>query len=172
MQVSGRCPDVMMVTQRLAATHPGVKIDGVRPLDDFYFRELVRPRAAAALALAFAATALISVAAGLFSLLTHSVARRRRELGIRTALGASPSDVRRLVWHEGLAVTLTGIGVGTVAALALARMLASLLFAVTVTDPVSWAIVVSVLGITIAAASWHPTRAAVRTAPVVLLREE
>jgi predicted permease len=172
LRCDGKCPDSAVVTQRLAAANTGAKIDAVRPLDTFYFKELARPRASAALAFAFASTALIAVAAGLFSLLTHSVARLRRELGIRMALGATPSDVRRLVWRQGLAVTLTGFGIGILAGLALGRMLASLLFGVRMTDPLSWGIVVSVMGLTIAAASWHPTRSAVGTAPVVLLREE
>jgi predicted permease len=172
MRCEGTCPDPVLVRQRLAAAQPGVQVESVKALDEAYFRELARPRAAASLAFAFAATALVAVAAGLFSLLSHGVARRRREFGIRMALGASPADVRRLVWHDGLAVTLIGIGIGTVAGLSLARVLASLLFDVTMTDPLSWVIVVGVLALTIAAASWHPTRAAVRAAPVVLLREE
>jgi putative ABC transport system permease protein len=167
-----RCPDPVVVRRQMAAAQPGSDIESVRPLEDRYFAELARPRAAASLAFAFAATALVAVAAGLFSLLSHGVARRRREFGIRMALGASPADVRRLVWHDGMAVTLIGIGIGTVAGLSLARMLASLLFDVTMTDPLSWVIVVGVLTLTIAAASWHPTRTAVRAAPVVLLREE
>jgi ABC-type antimicrobial peptide transport system permease subunit len=151
---------------------PGAVVRSVTPLENAYFREFARPRAAAALALVFALTALVAAAAGLFSLLSDSVARRRREFGIRTALGAAPIDLRALVWREGFGVTAAGIAIGTLAGLSLSRVLASLLLGVTVADPASWGIVVGVLALAIAAASWPPTRAAARAEPVALLRDE
>ena len=69
-------------------------------------------------------------------------------------------------------VTLTGIGLGTIAGVSIARLLTSMLYDVTMTDPLSWAIVAGVLTLTIAAASWPPARTAARTSPVTLLREE
>lgn len=79
----------------------------------------------------------IAAAAGLFSLFSQSVLRRRREFGIHTALGASPANLRRLVWSEGLVVSFLGIALGGCASLLLARVLSSLLFDVAPTDPVS-----------------------------------
>jgi ABC-type antimicrobial peptide transport system permease subunit len=168
----GACPATAQVTERLAAAHPAVEIAGVTPLDDYYSRELARPRAAAAIAFAFAWTALVSAAAGLFSLLLHTVTSRRRELGIRIALGASATDIRRLMIREGLTVVLAGISLGVISGLALARMLTTLLFDVSMADPANWVVAAGVLSIAVAAAAWHPMQAAARTAPAVLLREE
>ncbi|HUL72598.1 MAG TPA: FtsX-like permease family protein, partial [Vicinamibacterales bacterium] len=111
-------------------------------------------------------------ASGLFSLLSFSVARRRREFGIRSALGASPSAVRSLVWQDGLTVIVTGISAGTIAAVFISRFLAALFYEVTIADPLSWGIVAGVLAASIAAASWPPARSAALANPVTLLREE
>jgi putative ABC transport system permease protein len=172
VRCAGLCPDTALIRQRLATTHTGVRVAQVRPLEDIYFEELARPRAAAALAFAFAAIAVLAAAGGLFSVLTYAVGRRRREFGIRTALGASPAQIRRVVFRDGLVVALTGIAIGTAAAAAVARALASLQYGVTVGDPVSWAFVIVTLGVTTLAASWRPARDAMRLDPVQLLREE
>lgn len=172
LRCGGNCPDTALVWQRLAAAQLGVQVVEAGALENAYFRELARPRAAAALAFAFAATALIAAAAGLFSLLSYGVTRRRHEFGIRAAIGASPADIRRLVLRDGLAVALTGIGIGTFTGLSLARVVASLQYDVTMTDPLSCAIVISMLALAIAGASWRPTQEAVRTDPALLLREE
>jgi putative ABC transport system permease protein len=172
LRCSGPCPDFGVVRRRIVEAAPGVRIQSVDLLDDVYAAQFERPRAAAALAFAFTVTALIAAASGLFSLLSYSVARRRREFGIRSALGASPSDVRSLVWRDGMIVIAMGVGVGTVVGLSVARLLAALLYEVTMADPKSWGIVAGVLAITIAAASWPPARAAARASPVTLLREE
>jgi predicted permease len=172
LRCDGRCPDPQLVRRRLAEAAPGAKVSSVQPLEAGYTREFARPRAASAVAAAFAITALIAAAAGLFSLLTHSITRRRREFGIRTAFGASPADVRHLVWHDGAGVVLAGLVIGTVASLWLERLMSSLLFNITATDPVSWAVAAGALAAAMAAASWHPTRVAVRAMPTRLLREE
>jgi putative ABC transport system permease protein len=172
LRCAGPCPDVSVARRRLAEVAPGVRVQDLDLLDDVYATQFARPRATAFLAFTFAVTALIAAAAGLFSLLSYSAARRRREFGIRSALGASPSNVRNLVWRDGFMVTLTGIGLGTIAGVSIARLLTSMLYDVTMTDPLSWVIVAGVLTLTIAAASWPPARTATRTSPVTLLREE
>jgi ABC-type antimicrobial peptide transport system permease subunit len=139
---------------------------------DKYAAEVARPRAVAVLAFAFALTALVASATGLFGLLSRSVARRRREFGIRAALGAPPSALRYLVWREGLTVTLSGMAIGTVAGLWVAQALSRLLFEVGSADPASWALVMGGLAATMAAASWRPARIASRAPLSVLLREE
>jgi len=167
----GSCLDPTLLRHRLTAGHPAIKVFRAAGLEDAYAKELARPRAAAALALSFASTALAAAAAGLFTVLSHSVARRRRELGIRAALGASPADARRQVLREGTSIALPGIVLGIAGGLLLSRALASLQYGVTMTDPVSWAVIVTVLALTIAGASWYPTRDAARTDPAVWLRE-
>lgn len=168
---AGGCPDPARLRPRLRAAQPGVNVLDVEPPESAYLRQFERPRSVATLASTFAAIALIAAAAGLFSLFSQSVARRRRELGIRTALGATPVHLRRLVWNEGVTVALTGIALGAVTSFLLTRVLSSLLLDVTTTDPLSWAIVAATLTIAIAAAAWHPARSAARAAPVTLLRD-
>jgi ABC-type antimicrobial peptide transport system permease subunit len=114
----------------------------------------------------------LAAAGGLFSVLSYAVSRRRREFGVRTALGASPRQIRRLVLRDGLVVALAGVAIGGAAAWSLARALASLQYGVTMTDPVSWSIVMTLLIVTTVAASWRPARAAAACDPILLLREE
>jgi ABC-type antimicrobial peptide transport system permease subunit len=171
LRCSATCPDANLVRKRLTHKLPGATAD-VSALTDAYDREVASPRAAAVLAFAFAATALVAAAAGLFSLLSHNVARRQHEFGIRTALGASPTVIRQLVWHDGLTVALSGIGIGMLAGLWLERLLSTFVFEVPISDSWTWTIVGGVLVFTISIASWRPTRAAVTLAPMTLLRDD
>ncbi len=166
------CPNAAVIRQQVLATHPGVRVVDVQALEDAYFEQLARPRAAAALGFVFAAVAVLAAAGGLFSVLSYAVGRRKREFGIRAALGASPRQIRRVVLRDGSVVALAGIAIGAVAAWSLGRLLESLQYGVTTTDPLTWAIVLGVLGVTILIASWRPARQAMRVDPVLLLREE
>jgi putative ABC transport system permease protein len=172
LQCGDTCPDAAVVRQQIVAAHPAIQVVDVRPMEDAYFEELARPRAAAALSFAFAAIAVLAVAGGLFSVLSFAVSRRRREFGIRTALGASPAQIRRVVLRDGITVGVVGVAVGAVCAFLLARALTSVQYGVTATDPLSWAVVLGLLALTTIAASWWPARQAARTDPVLLLREE
>jgi putative ABC transport system permease protein len=120
----------------------------------------------------FAVIATLAAAGGLFSVLTYAVARRLREFGIRTALGASASQIGALVVRDGLTVALTGLGIGGFAAWSMGRALGSLQYGVTLGDPASWALVLSVLAVTTLVASWRPARHAMLVNPVLLLKEE
>jgi predicted permease len=172
LRCSGTCPGAALIRQRIAAGQPAVRIVNVHALDDVYFEQLARPRASAALGVAFAGMAVLAAAGGLFSVLSYTVARRRREFGIRTALGASPAQIGRLVLRDGTAVALTGLAIGAVGAWSLARALMSLQYGVTMNDPHTWGIVIGLLASTTAAASWRPARHAMLVDPVLLLREE
>ena len=145
------CPDAAVIRQRLASSHPAVTVQDASPLDRKYAAQLARPRAAAALALAFASIALLAAAGGLFSVLSYAVSRRRREFGV---------------------VAASGLAVGSLFGAAFARALASLQYGVTPLDPLSWSLVVGMVAVTIAAASWAPARAAATLDPLVLLRQE
>jgi putative ABC transport system permease protein len=166
------CPEVPLIRQRLIETSPLVRVYEVRALDSVYFKELATPRAAAAMGFAFAAVAIVAAASGLFTVLSYGVSRRRREFGIRTALGSSPNQIRGLVLRDGLTVALAGVAIGSVAAWWLARGLASLEYGVTPADPVTWSIVFGVICVTTMAACWRPARQATHLDPVMLLREE
>jgi putative ABC transport system permease protein len=166
------CPDTPLIRQRLTEASPLVRVLEARALDSVYFKDLATPRAAAAMGFAFATVAIVAAASGLFTVLSYGVSRRRREFGIRTALGSSAAQIRGLVLREGLTVALAGVAIGSVAAWWLARGLASLEYGVTNADPVTWSIVLGVIALTTIAASWQPARHATHVDPVTLLREE
>lgn len=174
--LSLRCEPICQVAtvrrQLSSAFGDSVRIQSAGFADSDYVAALVRPRAAAGLALVFAAIALLAAATGLFSVLSYVVSTRRRELGIRVALGASPTEIRRFIYRDGLVVTLTGLAIGVALAMALGRVLSAMQFGVTPGDPVSVLIVVT----TILVAAWiairSPALAAGRVEPARLLRQE
>jgi ABC-type antimicrobial peptide transport system permease subunit len=120
----------------------------------------------------FAATALLLAVAGIYSVMAYTVTRRRREIGVRMALGASPRQVVGAILGHGLATTAAGIVAGVLAALALTRVLRSLPFEVTPTDPVAFAAVTAVLAGVAALACYATASRASRVDPVEALRQE
>ena len=172
IRCAGECPNEAVVRQQMVAAHPAITVVDVQPLARAYLEPLVRPRATAALGFVFAGTALLAAAGGLYSVLTYAVGRRRREFGIRSALGASPRQIQRVVLQDGAMVAAVGIAFGAVTAWAFARVLASLQYGVTLADPVTWVTVLLVLTSATVGASWRPARQAMRVDPASLLREE
>jgi predicted permease len=166
------CPDTALVRQKIRAAHPALTVNDADALEDLYFEQLAQPRAIAALSFTFAAIAVLAAAAGLFSVLTYAVGRRKREFGIRSALGASPAQIQTLVMRDGLIVALSGVVIGIVAAWSLARAIASFQYGVSLSDSSTWLMVLGVITVTTIAASWRPARAATRVSPVVLLKDE
>jgi hypothetical protein len=141
-------------------------------MDDEYMKEIARPRAAAALAAAFAIVAVIASAGGLFGVLSAAVARRRREFGIRVALGGSPERLTAMILRQAFMLSSLGLAIGSIGAWMLARALASLTFGVSPADPLSWAAVFVSLALSGLAAAWRPCRQAARVSPSELLRAE
>jgi ABC-type antimicrobial peptide transport system permease subunit len=133
---------------------------------------VARPRIVLLLMSVFAGFGLVLAAAGIYGVLSYLVAERRREIGIRLALGAQPGNVGRLILGNGLRLTAIGLVLGVVAALGLVRVMRSLLYEVEPTDPASVAAVVAILLATAVVASWWPARRAMQVNPVTLLREE
>jgi putative ABC transport system permease protein len=166
-----------------AALGPAIRaavyaIDSAQPVSEVVtMRQVVDdalggPRFAARLFATFAVAAASLAALGLYGLLAYSVTRRRREIGVRVALGARPVDVSGLVLREGMSLALAGIAVGVVAAAAGSRLLGSLLYGVGPLDPVTFASAPALLATVAAAACLLPARRARRVDPVEALRSE
>jgi ABC-type antimicrobial peptide transport system permease subunit len=126
---------------------------------------------AAGLLAVFGVLALVLASVGIYGVMAYSVSQRSREIGLRMALGAQPSDVRRLVLRQGIALTLVGLTLGTIFAMLLARTMASLLFGLSTTDPVTFVGAAVVLAIVALIASLLPARRASRLDPLLVLRE-
>jgi putative ABC transport system permease protein len=119
-----------------------------------------------------AAVALLLGAIGVYGVVSYIVSQRTREIGIRMALGARSADVRRMVVRQGLIVTLIGVGVGILGAMTLTRLMRSLLFEVSPTDLLTYAIVAPALVLVAMLATWLPARRAASVSPSEALRAE
>ena len=166
------CAGVDAVRRAILDLSAQAMIVRLGPMEAEYLKEIARPRAAAALAACFAIVALVASAGGLFGVLSAAVARRRREFGIRVALGIAPGRLSWLVLRQAFALSGVGLVVGIFGAWALSRALASLTFGVSPADPLSWAGVFGSLGLATLLAAWRPGRQAARIDPAELLRSE
>jgi putative ABC transport system permease protein len=157
---------------RLAITGADTNLvaDPVMRMDDQVMLGLAQPRLYALLLGGFAALALVIAAVGLFSVLSYLVAQRSREFGLRTALGARPVDIVRLVVRQGLWATISGAAAGLVAAVALTRSLSALLYGVTPYDELTFVAVPLGLVLVAAAACAAPARRAARLDPLRALK--
>ena len=133
---------------------------------------MAQPRFATAVLAAFAALALALAATGLYGVLTYSVSQRRREIGIRSALGATKADVIKLIVRQGLASTLAGLALGVVLSLLATRLMQPLLFGITPLDWPSFAVMPMVLLVVALVACLLPARKAAATDPAITLRGE
>jgi predicted lysophospholipase L1 biosynthesis ABC-type transport system permease subunit len=151
---------------------PELALSGVEPLDRTLAESIARPRFTTLLLGLFAALALVLASIGVHGLLSYTVVQRTREIGIRLALGAPPPAVLGLVARRGLVLALAGTAVGLLGALALSRLLRSLLFGVGPSDPVTFAAAPLILIAVAFVASYLPARRAARVDPMIALRSE
>lgn len=172
VRCSAVCPDEAAIRERVRATNPRAIVFSVQSLQAAYAEQLARPRAASMLGLAFAIVSLVAAGGGLFSVLSYAVGRRRREFGIRVAMGAQASEIRRLVLGDGLSVAAAGLALGAVLAWVLSRAIVTLAFDVTITDPLLWATTIAVVAVATLLAAWRPAVTAMRADPLILLRNE
>jgi predicted permease len=147
-------------------------ISEVLTMDDVVAEANAEPRFEMALLAVFAAVALILAAVGIYGVMSYSVERRTREIGIRISLGASRTDVLRLVVRQGMALALAGSAAGIVGALLLSRLMTKLLYGVRPTDPLTFSGVAILLTLVALAANYLPARRATRVDPIVALRYE
>jgi predicted lysophospholipase L1 biosynthesis ABC-type transport system permease subunit len=158
-----------------AAVHqvdPSQPVSDLKTMDDRITISMGPRRSAVALLSVFAAMALTLAAVGLFGLIRYNVTQRIQEIGVRMALGASARDVLRMVLAESLRLATLGVVGGLIAAFALTRVLASLLYEVSATDPLTFASMAVLLTLVALLASWIPARRATRVDPLVALRYE
>jgi predicted permease len=156
----------------VAALDADLPLSGVRPLTRVVNESVTGQRFQMTLLAGFALLALALAGLGIYGVMAHAVAQRTREIGIRMALGADVRQVRRMVLASGLRLAAAGVVLGLAGALVGTRVLASLVYGVSTTDPLTLVVTALVLGAAGLAASWIPARRATRVDPIVSLRSE
>ena len=141
-------------------------------MEDLRGESVSQPRFLMFLFSAFSTVALAIAVIGIYGVIAYSVAQRRKEIGIRVALGAKPSNVAGMVVRQGMGMAAVGIAAGLVLAFGVTRFLSGILFAVTPTDPITLAAVAITLAVAALLACYVPARRATRTDPVEVLRAE
>lgn len=167
-------PEAAIATLRreVRAVDPAAILDVVRSMDDVVAHSLARQRFSMTLIAVFAVIALVLAIVGLYGVLALLVGQRRREIGVRLALGARPGDVVRLVLGEGVRVTAVGVLVGLGSAVALTRVLATLLYGVSATDTMTYVGAALVVILVSLIATYAPARRAARVDPKTALLAE
>lgn len=160
------------VRQTIWRVNPNQPISDITTMQQVVSETMSRPRFFTVLLGAFAGLAIVLAALGVYGVIAWSVSRRAYEIGIRMALGARAENVLRMVIVQGIAPAVAGLALGLVAALALTRVLSSLLFEVGRADPVTFAAVAGLLLAVGLLASWLPARRAARVNPMSALRSE
>ena len=162
-------PAVTAVVRSLDAELPIARLS---TLDEVVARSISQPRFYVLLLGSFAGTAMLLAALGIFGVMSYAVVQRSREIGIRVALGADPKQVLGMVLGQAARLAAAGVGLGLVGALSLSRVIASLLFAMSATDPATLAGVAALLMAVALLASYLPARRATRMDPLAALRSE
>jgi ABC-type antimicrobial peptide transport system permease subunit len=160
------------VRQAVWASNPSLPIAGVRTLDDYYRQSMARTSFTLVMLLIAGGIALLLGVVGLYSVIAYAVTQRTREIGIRAALGARPAQLAGAFVRSGLWLTLIGLAGGIAAALALTRLMTSLLFGVSPFDPLTYLGVATALIATTCLASYIPARRAMQVDPAITLRQE
>jgi ABC-type antimicrobial peptide transport system permease subunit len=160
------------IHRAVAGLDPSLPVVRLQTMDDVFADAIGRPRLLAQLLAVFAGLALLLAAIGAYGVLSYMVTERRREIGIRMALGADRRSVLRLVLSQGLGLTLVGVVGGLAVAFAMNRVLASLLFGVRPSDPATIGGVIGLIATVALIACYLPARSATRVDPMIVLRDE
>jgi predicted permease len=156
----------------LSRLDSSIPLDGVRTLASVVGDSLATKRLTEILLAAFAAVAVLLAAVGIYGVMSLSVANRRREFGVRLAVGAEPRALVRLVLQEGAVVAAAGVGIGVIGALVATRWMASLLYDVSPTDPIVFVSLSALLGAIAVASCFVPALRASRSDPLIALRAD
>jgi putative ABC transport system permease protein len=160
------------VRAAVASIDRDVPVFGVETLDDMVATQVASQRFNTALLAAFAVLALLLAVVGIYGVMAYAVGQRTHEIGIRMALGALPENVMRMILAQGARLAILGVVLGLGAGISLTRVLRSLLFEVTPTDPMTFAVGALILFAAALAACWLPARRATRVDPLIALRFE
>jgi putative ABC transport system permease protein len=160
------------IRRELDAIDPELVIYRARTMDQVLGRHMESEKFALTLMGIFSGVALLLAAIGVYGILSYSVSQRTREFGIRMALGATTGAVRRRVLGQGAILAGFGLLTGLLGAFWLSKLLQSMVFGVSVTDPVIFALVTLILALVALAAGYVPARRATRVTPMQALREE
>jgi len=167
-------PNTMIrpVRQQIATLDPNLAVDNIETMDEHVDKALLIPRLSAVLLGVFGAVGLTLATVGLYGVMSYSVRRHTREIGIRMALGARTGGVLRLVARQGLALAGIGVAIGLALSLLVSRFAASLLYGISATDPLTFIVVPALLLIVAMLAVLLPARRAAKTDPLAALRYE
>jgi putative ABC transport system permease protein len=151
---------------------PNIPVFGVRTLEDVVAENTSSRRLSVLLISAFAALALVLAGVGIYGVISYLVTQRRQEIGIRMALGATGENILSMILRQGARLAAFGIFAGLLGAVALTRLISTLLFQVSALDGVTFVAGVVLLTALVLLASWLPARRATRVDPLVALRYE
>jgi len=160
------------VTREVRALDADLPVYDIATMEERLADSLARRRFSMLMLGVFAACASLLAAIGIYGVVSFWVSQRTRELGIRAALGARQLDIMRLVIRQVVVLVAVGITVGLAAAVGLTRVMSSLLFGVSATDAVTYALLAIVLGVVALVATWVPARRAAGVPPIVALRHD
>jgi putative ABC transport system permease protein len=163
---------VSAIRSRIADMDSDLPLSNMRTMEQILSESIMRPRFNMLLITIFAVVAMMLASVGIYGVISYSVSQRTHEIGVRIALGARPGDIFRMVVGQGLKIALTGVGAGLVAALALTRVMVSLLYGVQATDPLTFAAISAALTAIVIMASYIPARRATKVDPMISLRYE
>jgi len=158
------------IRTEIRSVDPDQAVFEVATMESLLAEAIAKRRFVMLLLAVFAALALTLAAIGIYGVMAYTVAQRTQEIGIRMALGAQTGDVLRLVVGQGMRLALGGVGIGLVAALGLTRLMTTLLFGVSATDPLTFVLIAVMLLLVALLACWIPARRATKVDPMVALR--
>ncbi len=160
------------VRKAVHAVDPDLPVANMRTMNDLVSESIAQPRFTVLLLAAFGGLALLLAAVGMYGVISYNVTQRTQEIGIRVALGAQRRDVMQLILIQGARLALVGVAIGLLAAFGLTRLMVSLLYGITATDPFTFVAVAVLLTLAAMLASYIPARRAVKVDPMVALRYE
>ena len=161
---AGRAVRGMPLTDQPVAT--------VRTMEEWVDQAVAGPRYRTVLLALFALVALLLASTGIYGVMSYSVTQRTHEIGVRMALGAKRRDVLKLVVRQGMTLVVVGVAIGVAGAIALTRVMSTLLFGVTAKDPLTFVAVAGLLTFVAFVACYLPARRATKVDPLVALRYE